>query len=108
MELNLKHKVGDVLFAALTYNEVTFEDKLPVVKVQVESFSFNGKVTEDGIELSIWYHVREADGWATLTLSGDVLFIDQHSARESSKSKLLASLQKTKERVLKLECMAQG
>ncbi|QYW06143.1 oligoribonuclease [Shewanella phage vB_SspS_KASIA] len=107
MELVLKHKVGDVLFAALTFNEVTFDDKLPVVKVEVESFSFNGKVYEDVEDLSVWYHVREADGWATLTLSGDVLFADEDLAKESAKSKLLTSLQKAKERVLRLECMSQ-
>lgn len=63
---------------------------------------------EDGTELSIWYHVREVDGWVTLTLSGDVLFIDQPSARECAKEKILTSLQKTRERLLKLECMSQG
>ena len=65
LEIEFKFNVGDMVFVALRPSEVSFNDALPIVEMEIEGYQVQGKhYSNDESNIDIIYILREKNGFA--------------------------------------------
>jgi hypothetical protein len=109
MKIQLEHKfqIGQTVFVALRPDDVCFDNKLPIVEMEIEGVKYSGRhySDKDDSTLDLIYILREKGGFASAHERECSLYETKESAYEKALMLTNKNKQKAEEELKKINSM---
>ncbi|EIA0803381.1 hypothetical protein K6327_000890 [Vibrio vulnificus] len=105
--MNIKPEfcVGEKVFLVAKPNDVTFDDRLPVVEMVIDKIKFDGNIDADGSSVVFSYFMHEVGSFSLVRDSPANMFKSEQEANEVARALLNSMKDKTQKRLTKISAM---